>query len=69
MKNQERSLLSDVKLQYIENYFHGSSLLDVGAGQCLYTKWIVEKNPHVHAVAIDLLDVTPGGDITYLKAH
>lgn len=68
MKNPERSLLSDVKLRYIEKYLHGSSLLDVGAGQCLYTKWIVEKNPHVRAIAIDLLDVTPGDDITYLKS-
>ena len=60
------SQLSPVKLALIENNLQGQSVLDVGAGYCQYTHWLLEQNPALAVTAIDHLDV-PAQGFTYLK--
>lgn len=58
--------LSPVKTTLISEHVHGNSVLDVGAGFCHYTHWLLEQKPHLAITAIDHLEVAAQG-FTYLK--
>jgi SAM-dependent methyltransferase len=59
IRKQERdSKLSDVKLSYIKKHLLGDKILDVGAGHCYYSDWIVEQFPQTYTTALDHLDLT-----------
>lgn len=58
-KNERDSKLSDVKLSYIKKNIAGTEILDVGAGNCYYSDWIVENFPNTKTVAIDHIKIDP----------
>ena len=61
------SMLSEVKLQYIKNYLHGNSVLDVGAGFGHYSSWLAQQNNALDITALDLLDLQHTQGFTYYK--
>jgi ubiquinone/menaquinone biosynthesis C-methylase UbiE len=58
--------LSPVKTALINQHLQGSAILDVGAGWCHYTRWLLQENPHLAITAIDHLEV-PAENFTYLN--
>jgi ubiquinone/menaquinone biosynthesis C-methylase UbiE len=61
------NLYSDVKLAYLKKYLKGTSILDLGAGQCHYTKWISQQWPKYSIVAIDQLNIPKQTTFNYVK--
>ncbi|MCB9493196.1 MAG: methyltransferase domain-containing protein [Epsilonproteobacteria bacterium] len=59
--------LSPVKVNYIERYLRGQRVLDVGAGHCLYSRWIGERNKAIQVTAIDLYEPDEIKDFSYLN--
>ncbi len=59
--DSDLSKLSDVKVKYITEYLKGETVLDVGAGYCYYSDWLVKKKPHLDILSIDKLDLTSNG--------
>lgn len=58
MKSQcSESKLSDVKVHYIKSNLIGQDILDVGAGYCYYSEWLVANNPNLKVVSIDQLNL------------
>lgn len=67
MKERDKKL-SDVKLGYIKKYLQNEKILDVGAGQCYYSDWIVQHYPSTQIVALDHIDPEKlPSQITYHK--
>lgn len=57
----DTSKLSNVKVQYITTYLTGKKILDVGAGYCYYSDWLVSTWPDLEVLSIDKLDLTGNG--------
>jgi SAM-dependent methyltransferase len=60
------SKLSPVKTTLIAEHLQGNAVLDVGAGFCHYTRWLLGQKPHLAITAIDYLEV-PAEGFTYLN--
>lgn len=60
--------LSSIKMSYISNHIIGSTLLDVGAGECHYGNALLEKNNNLSITAIDLIVPKKTGAIDYHQA-
>lgn len=60
--------LSDVKCSYITSFLHGSTVLDVGAGDGHYLSWLAQKNKHISLAAIDHKEIKPSNDFVYYQA-
>ena len=61
------SMLSEFKLGYIKDNLQGSAVLDVGAGYCFYSQWLLQVDPTLNITAIDLVDVTHAPGFIYKK--
>lgn len=57
--------LSDTKLQYIQKYLKGTTVLDTGAGYCYYSEWLVKTLPHLTVVSVDQLELASHNGIEY----
>ncbi|MBL4588320.1 methyltransferase domain-containing protein [Candidatus Babeliales bacterium] len=45
--------VSDVKIQYLTKFVKAPSVLDLGAGNCQYSKWIKLMHPDIKITAVD----------------
>jgi ubiquinone/menaquinone biosynthesis C-methylase UbiE len=61
--------LSDIKVSLIQKNITGSDILDVGSGYGYYSEWLAQKNPHLHIVAIDHLDLTGVKGATFMRVN
>ncbi len=61
-------LLSDVKVAYIKKFLQTGKILDVGAGECLYSKWIKSFAPLCEVSAVDRLTLKPQDGLNYVQA-
>jgi 2-polyprenyl-3-methyl-5-hydroxy-6-metoxy-1,4-benzoquinol methylase len=61
--------LSDIKVSLIQKNITGSDILDVGSGYGYYSEWLAEKNPHLHIVAIDQLDLAGVKGADFMRAN
>lgn len=59
--------LSDIKLHYIQQNLSGDNILDVGAGYCYYSEWLLNHYPHLNIVALDQLDLANLGNIDFIQ--
>lgn len=66
MVSQYESKLSPVKTTLIKKHLTGKAILDVGAGHCFYTKWLLKQEPSLAITAIDHMDVQSQG-FTYVR--
>ena len=65
-KDSAGNRLSDVKLNYIKKNLVGQDILDVGAGYCYYSEWLVQGNPDLKVVSIDQLDLANLNNIEFI---
>lgn len=63
-----RAQLSDVKLRYIQEYLSGKKVLDVGAGYCYYSDWLLSLKPELDIISIDQLELQ-GNGFTFMTAN
>lgn len=68
-KCYNNSPLSDVKLMYIKKNLQGEVILDVGAGYCYYSEWLIQNSPHLKVVSIDQLDLISQNGIEFLNLN
>ncbi len=59
--------VSEVKVGYINNHISGNKILDVGAGQCYYSKFLLQQNKNLDIHAIDHLDLNDVAGFNYIK--
>lgn len=56
-----KAKLSDIKVAYIEKYLVGKKILDVGAGYCYYSDWLITTRPHLEILSVDQLELEGNG--------
>ena len=68
-KTCNETKLSQAKLNYIRSNLVGTNVLDVGAGYCYYSEWLINNKPNLNIVCIDKLELPNQNGIQFLSLN